>query len=236
MTTADEIADPPRPQRRLLRPQRDLLHRRPRRQAAVPRLLDRRARRALDLRGDGYLLLHGEPADGRAQLDGLRRRAEVGPRAAGRDPRCDPAGARHAHPMDVLRTAVSALCRDRSGDETTSRTTQTLAQGHAAHLAGADASSWRTTRSARAAIRSSRTRVALARRELPLHARRRTNRATDDGRAHGQGLHPPRRARLQRLVVHRACRDGHAGGPARARSPPRSRRFPAPRTAARRRT
>jgi hypothetical protein len=99
--------DPSRAAGRSLRSLARLLHRRPRRRAPLSRLFDPRPRHALDVRGDLLPSAVRRIADAR-RARALRRRAEVGARASG--------GildiirtVRAAHPMDVLRTAVSAL-------------------------------------------------------------------------------------------------------------------------------
>src|SRR5690349_10193163 len=56
---------PARPERRLFRPLARLLHRRPGRRAALPRLFDPRSRPALDFRGNLLPAAEGRAADAR---------------------------------------------------------------------------------------------------------------------------------------------------------------------------
>ena len=159
-----------------------------------------------------YLLLHGElPTRGRARprsTPSSRRRARFRPEFSTSFARCA-----SAHPMDVLRTAVSALAAfdpdvgdlrpaadaSRKGVRLTSQVPMIIA--------------------AHEAIRHGREPVAarsepLARRQLPLHGDRpdaERQRRAADGRRHD----PARRARLERLGVHGAGRGRHQGEPAR---------------------
>ena len=204
--------DPSRTAGRAFRPLARLLHRRPRGRAPLSRLFDprprRRARRSR------------KPATCCCTASCRRARSSNAFDAELKAARALPAGildiirtVRAAHPMDVLRTAVSALAAFdpevgdtfRAGD---------AAQGRPAHGAGADDHRRARGASATTASRPSPDPRPAARRQLPLHADRpraeRQCRATD-GRRHD----PARRARLERVGVHGAGRRRHEGEPAR---------------------